>query len=92
MASLAVWVSCVCCLYRLTHTGQLLNGLGGTVAMAGPPVMSSVWFPVHQRTTATGFSSAMNNLGVAVAFIIGTCAYASDDSALLPARPCPKQL
>ena len=48
--------------------------------MAGPPVMSSVWFPVHQRTTATGFSAAMNNLGEAVAFIIGTCTiYASND-------------
>lgn len=53
------------------HTGQLLNGLGGPVAMGLPPVLSATWFPPHERTTATAVSQILNGLGVGVFFIIG---------------------
>ena len=39
--------------------------------MAGPPALSAVWFPVHQRTSATAFATVMGGMGVAVAFILG---------------------
>ena len=58
-------------LTRLIHVGQLLNGLGGPVAMGGPPAVSAVWFPAKQRTTATAIGSISNGLGVAISFIIG---------------------
>lgn len=55
----------------LIHTGQLLNGLGGPVAMGAAPLLSAVWFPAHQRTRATAFVAVLNGLGVSVSFIIG---------------------
>ena len=51
--------------------GQILNGLGGPVAMGAAPLMSSHWFPAYQRTTATAFMAVLNGVGVAVSFIIG---------------------
>lgn len=58
-------------LSRLMHLGQMFNGLAGPVAMAGPPAVSSVWFPTHQRTTATAIGTAFASAGTAVGFIIG---------------------
>ncbi|KAK3600741.1 hypothetical protein CHS0354_017030 [Potamilus streckersoni] len=55
----------------LIHTGQFLNGLCAPVAGALPPVLSSTWFPVHERATATAISSGISILGIAVSFIIG---------------------
>lgn len=53
------------------HIGQLLNGLAGPVAMGGPPVLSALWFPANERTTATALNMVLNFLGLAVSFIIG---------------------
>lgn len=53
------------------NIGQLLNGLAGPVAMGGPPVLSALWFPANERTTATALNIVLNNLGLAVSFIIG---------------------
>ena len=55
------------------HLGQALNGFGGPVAMGAPPLLSAVWFPVHERTTSTAFGNVLNGFGVAVSFIIGMC-------------------
>jgi hypothetical protein len=33
-----------------------LNGLAGPVAMGGPPVLSALWFPANERTTATALN------------------------------------
>ncbi|KAL3891012.1 hypothetical protein ACJMK2_003277 [Sinanodonta woodiana] len=55
----------------LIHTGQFLNGLCAPVAGALPPVLSSTWFPVHERATATAISSGISILGIAMSFIIG---------------------
>ena len=61
------------CPCRFMHIGQLFNGVGGPVSMGGPPVFSAVWFPVHQRTTATAIAASLNGLGVSIAYIIGKC-------------------
>ncbi|XP_078324118.1 solute carrier family 49 member 4 homolog isoform X2 [Crassostrea virginica] len=53
------------------HLGQFLNGLAGPVAMAVPPVVSVVWFPVKQRTTATAAAAFPNGIGVALSFLTG---------------------
>ncbi|XP_070182618.1 choline/ethanolamine transporter flvcr2b-like, partial [Littorina saxatilis] len=55
----------------LIHVGHFLNGVAGPVAMGGPPAVSAVWFPLHERATATAIGTACNYLGVAVAFILG---------------------
>lgn len=51
--------------------GQLLNGLGGPVTQAAPPLLSSAWFPRNERTTATAVASLCGSLGVALSFVIG---------------------
>nr|KAG5703789.1 hypothetical protein BaRGS_009587 [Batillaria attramentaria] len=55
----------------LMHFGHFLNGLGGPVAMGGPAFVSAVWFPLHERATATAIGTAMNYMGVAIAFVLG---------------------
>ncbi|XP_076456105.1 solute carrier family 49 member 4-like [Babylonia areolata] len=55
----------------LMNVGQALNGLAGPVAMAGPPVMSAVWFPPKQRTTATAIGTIFATMGTAAGFVLG---------------------
>ncbi|XP_013394520.1 disrupted in renal carcinoma protein 2 homolog [Lingula anatina] len=55
----------------LIHAGQLLNGIGGPVAMAAGPLLSNAWFPVAHRTSVTACTATANVLGIAVTFIIG---------------------
>ena len=45
--------------------------MAGPVTMGGAPLLSAIWFPVHQRTTATAVGVLSGTLGVAVSFIIG---------------------
>ena len=51
--------------------GQFFNGLAGPVTQAAPTLLSTNWFPVDERTTATAIASLMGSFGVAVSFIIG---------------------
>lgn len=39
--------------------------------MAGPPLLSALWFPVHQRTTSTAISISITGLGVASSYLLG---------------------
>eukprot|EP01065_Artemidia_motanka_P043945 TRINITY_DN6180_c0_g1_i1.p1 TRINITY_DN6180_c0_g1~~TRINITY_DN6180_c0_g1_i1.p1 ORF type:complete len:506 (+),score=85.75 TRINITY_DN6180_c0_g1_i1:56-1519(+) len=55
----------------LMHAGQILNGLAGPYAMSAGPVLSTQWFPPHERTTATAIASSMNYAGTALTFVIG---------------------
>lgn len=55
----------------LVHAGQILNGLAGPVASASAPLLSSLWFPPRERTTATSIVAISMYLGVAVSFIAG---------------------
>lgn len=54
-----------------SNIGQLLNGLGGPVAFGAPPVLSALWFPADERTTATALNSVLSSLGPGLAFILG---------------------
>jgi len=45
------------------HAGQMLNGIAGCVVMAAPPFLSNIWFPPHERITATGITTLMNYMG-----------------------------
>ncbi|KAJ8298210.1 hypothetical protein KUTeg_024741 [Tegillarca granosa] len=56
---------------RTVNIGQFLNGLAGPVCMGVPPVLSAIWFPANERTTATAFSFEWNSFGVAIQFILG---------------------
>ena len=48
---------------------MICNGVAGSIETLSPPVISMVWFPVNQRTTATSIMAAANYLGVAVGFL-----------------------
>ena len=39
--------------------------------MGGPPLVSSTWFPPHQRATATAISSLMSYVGISISFAVG---------------------
>ncbi|XP_052806508.1 solute carrier family 49 member 4 homolog [Mya arenaria] len=60
-----------------SHIASVLFGIGSTVLFAGPPKLSSVWFPPNQRTFATAIVSFANYFGVAMGFII-VCVNKSD--------------
>ncbi|XP_072020389.1 solute carrier family 49 member 4-like [Amphiura filiformis] len=53
------------------NIGQFFIGLAGPFLVQGPSLVSSAWFPPHQRTTATAISSIAMELGMAASFIIG---------------------
>jgi FLVCR family MFS transporter len=58
----------------------------GTVETLSPPVLSAIWFPVNERTTATALMATANTLGTCVGFLTAfivppalanDCSYAS---------------
>jgi FLVCR family MFS transporter len=53
------------------NVGQMLNGLAGPLAMAGPPAVSAVWFPPEERTRATAIGTFFAMMGTAAGFLIG---------------------
>ncbi|XP_046862071.1 solute carrier family 49 member 4-like isoform X2 [Xenia sp. Carnegie-2017] len=55
----------------LIYCGQIISCLGGPVCMAAPPLLSSTWFPQHQRTTATAISTVAAYIGFSLSFLIG---------------------
>ncbi|XP_060075404.1 solute carrier family 49 member 4-like [Ylistrum balloti] len=55
----------------LIFLGQILNGVGGTIAMSAPPLLSGTWFPPQERTTATGVGILFSSIGSALAFLLG---------------------
>ncbi|XP_065655674.1 solute carrier family 49 member 4 homolog isoform X1 [Hydra vulgaris] len=55
----------------ILNTGQIFNGLGGMLAQAAAPFLSSTWFPAKQRTTATAIASLSCPLGIAISHLIG---------------------
>ncbi|XP_046553133.1 solute carrier family 49 member 4-like [Haliotis rubra] len=52
------------------HLGQLCNGLASPVSTAAPPVLSSLWFPPHERTTATALAAMSKFVALAGSFIV----------------------
>ncbi|XP_013389217.1 disrupted in renal carcinoma protein 2 homolog isoform X2 [Lingula anatina] len=55
----------------LANLGQIFAGLGGPVCMSAPPLLSSHWFPPHQRATATAIMANSGWMGLAVSFLLG---------------------
>ena len=55
----------------LAHTGGVINGSMGPFVVTLPSVVSSAWFPPHQRTMATGISWLLLESGNSLGFIIG---------------------
>ena len=53
------------------HICSIFNGISGTTIMAAPPALSAIWFPPEQRTTATCIAQVFNQLGNAMAFLLG---------------------
>ena len=52
------------------HLGQFLNGIVGCVVLIAPAKISQVWFPPHERATATSLVTLANYAGLAVGFIL----------------------
>eukprot|EP01127_Copromyxa_protea_P004379 TRINITY_DN14242_c0_g1_i1.p1 TRINITY_DN14242_c0_g1~~TRINITY_DN14242_c0_g1_i1.p1 ORF type:complete len:448 (-),score=46.70 TRINITY_DN14242_c0_g1_i1:17-1360(-) len=55
--------------FAVTSIAQFLVAVAGPIVMVGPPKLSSIWFPPHERTMATAISAASNNLGSAVGYL-----------------------
>ena len=54
----------------LLHFGQILSATVSPIAIGGPSHLSSVWFPDHQRTRATGACVLFNDVGIALAYLV----------------------
>jgi FLVCR family MFS transporter len=50
---------------------MLCNGLGGAYLNFGGPIVSELWFPSNERTTATAIASVATYTGAALGFIVG---------------------
>ncbi|XP_067126779.1 solute carrier family 49 member 4-like [Centruroides vittatus] len=55
----------------LIHVAQILNGIAGVIVTGAPSLLSSIWFPTKQRTTATSISILCNYMGVCFGFLLG---------------------
>jgi len=54
------------------YAGFLLVGLSQPLYQCTPALLSSSWFPEEERTLATGVALNANQLGIGLAFIVGT--------------------
>ena len=50
---------------------MLANGLGGAYLNFGGPIISELWFPTEERTTATAIASVATYTGAALGFVVG---------------------
>lgn len=48
-----------------------MNGMAGPIVMSAPSVISAVWFPPGQRTTATAVTALSSYYGLAFSFVFG---------------------
>ncbi|XP_075232229.1 solute carrier family 49 member 4 homolog [Lycorma delicatula] len=53
------------------HIGAFLNAIAGVIFGPSVVLLSSSWFPVNQRASATGAGTAMAALGVAGSYLLG---------------------
>ena len=58
-------------LLGLAYTCAIVFGTAAIVPFGGPSLVSAVWFPLDQRTTATAIASTFNWLGLAFSFLLG---------------------
>ena len=88
----------------ISMASMVFNGIAGTVETLSPPVLSALWFPAHERATATALMATANTLGTCVGFLTAfvvppplanDCAYSpapSNCSASDPPPPPPDAL
>jgi FLVCR family MFS transporter len=60
---------------------MLANGFGGAYLNFGGPILSEIWFPSEERTTATAIASVATYTGAALGFVVGPAAVGSPDTA-----------
>ncbi len=53
----------------VSMVAMVFNGIAGTVETLSPPVLSALWFPANERTTATALMATANTLGTCVGFL-----------------------
>merc|ERR1719354_1273656 len=53
------------------YTSMFFNGLGAAPLNFLGPVVSSTWFPISERATATSIASVACYMGQSVGFILG---------------------
>ncbi|XP_015596132.1 disrupted in renal carcinoma protein 2 [Cephus cinctus] len=75
LSSLATFIRCLSSqeiIFTTTaHIAAILNGLSGVIVGPATALVSGIWFPSGERTTATGISAAFNQLGMALSYLIG---------------------
>jgi len=55
----------------LAHTGNIMTGFAGPVALSGGATVSALWFPPNQRATATAIGSIAGFAGASLCYVIG---------------------
>lgn len=78
LAALLVFLGALCRIVSSTpplvtwmaHLGHVFNGLAGPVLFSGSAVISSLWFPPHQRATATAVSTVFGFSGGLTVFLL----------------------
>ena len=53
------------------HIGQMLNAAAGPFVMSPPTKLSVLWFPQHQRNTATAIGFVCGPFGVCIGYLMG---------------------
>ena len=53
------------------HASSVINGCGGPILNSAPALLSAIWFPAHERMTATGILGTCPILGSMVGFALG---------------------
>jgi MFS family permease len=57
--------------YAWAVLGHAVNAAAGPVIMSCPPLLSSTWFPLHERTTATAIAYNAQIFGIAFGWAAG---------------------
>lgn len=55
----------------LNNISNILTGAATVVPYSACALLSALWFPVHQRTTATAIATFTGYVGIALSFVIG---------------------
>jgi len=57
--------------YALLVLGTVMVGFAQPYFQCTPPMLSATWFPSNERATATATALNFNQIGIAVAFLVG---------------------
>ena len=58
--------------FRYTaHFCSIMNGITGIIVMSAPAALSSAWFPINERATATAISQMLNVAGNGISYLVG---------------------